>query len=83
MVVYAYGGNKAGIWWAKIGNALARCENLSIFELPRAATSELAALAERGMNIACLISDREMWLSDARKNVGVEPTAWMNASANR
>ena len=83
VVVYAYGGNKAGIWWAKIGNALARCDNLSIFELPREATSELAALAERGMNIACMISDGQMWLSDARKNVGVEPTTWMNAGANK
>mgnify|MGYP001176896281 FL=1 len=83
VVVYAYGGHKAGIWWAKISNALARCENLSIFQLPREATSELAALAERGMNIACMISDGQMWLSDARKNVAVEPTAWMHAGADK
>jgi len=35
------------------------------------------------MNIACMISDGQMWLSDARKNVGVEPTTWMNAGANK
>ena len=83
VVVYAYGGNKASLWWAKIGNALARCDNLSVFDLAREATSELAALAERGMNIACMISDGEMWLSDATQNVAVEPTPWMTARAGK
>lgn len=79
VVVYAYGGKKAGIWWARVGDALTRFDNLSIFQLPRAATSELAALAERGMNIACMISDGSIWLSDASNNLCVQPTAWMNA----
>ncbi|EXI78711.1 MAG: YaeQ protein [Candidatus Accumulibacter appositus] len=79
VVVYAYGGNKASIWWAKTGAALARCDNLTVFALAHEATGELAALAARGMNIACMVSDGEIWLSDATKNVGVEPTAWMTA----
>ena len=79
VVVYAYGGNKADIWWSRVGPALGRFDNLSVFQLPRAATSDLATLSERGMSIACMISDGSIWLNDRTSNICVEPAAWMNA----
>ena len=83
VVVYAYGGNRAGIWWARVGDALSRLDNLSVFQLPREATNELAALAKRGMSIACMISDGSIWLSDTTKNLCVEPAAWKTARPGR
>ena len=81
VVVYAYGGSKAEIWWNKVGDPLQRLDTLSVFALPRESTSALTAMAERGMNVACMISDGSVWLSDARNTVAVQPVMWMNAHA--
>ena len=79
VVVYAYGGSKAGLWWARVGQALERFDNLSVFALTRATTGELAALSQRGMSITCMVGDGGIWLSDGGNNVSVEPAAWMNS----
>lgn len=79
VIVYAYGGGKASIWWNKLRDGLGRFDNLSVWQLPRPASSELAAMAARGMSLACMISDGSIWLSDASTNICVEPTAWMTS----
>jgi len=61
VIVYAYGGSKAGIWWQRLRDSLGRLDRLSVFELSRQTTVELAALAQRGMNLGCLISDDQRW----------------------
>ena len=83
VIVYAYGGSKAGIWWQRLRDSLGRLDRLSVFELSRQTTVELAALAQRGMNLGCLISDGSIWLSDAGNNVCVEPACWLNASLGK
>ncbi|WP_313952243.1 YaeQ family protein [Accumulibacter sp.] len=79
VVVYAYGGSKASLWWERVADALGRFDNLSIFTLPRETSVALAALTQRGMTIACMITDGSAWLSDATENILVEPAASMTA----
>lgn len=62
--VYSY-GNSADIWWKQISNKLARTSNLTVIRLPTESTRALANLAERSMQIQCMIQDGQlMWTSD-------------------
>jgi len=72
VVVYCYGGRVAEMWYAQNSSQFARQENLSIFNLPGAATQSLAKLAQRTMNLQCTIQDGQVWLSDGNESVQVE-----------
>lgn len=73
--VYAYGGHAVSLWWGQAGGQLARCGNLSVFELPAAATAALAAMARRGMDLQCSIQDGEALLADGEHAVPIQPVA--------
>ncbi len=77
VVIYAYGGSKAELWWAGVREALARFDKLTVYNLPREATAQLAAMAERSMQLSCSIGDGSAWFSDASHHVCVEPVTWM------
>jgi uncharacterized protein YaeQ len=58
--VYSYSGNSAQIWWEKIGATLARCKNLTVIDVPPTSSKALAALAQRGLQLQCLIQDGQV-----------------------
>ncbi len=72
VVVYAYGGRVADMWFAKDSAQFARQKNLTIINLPVESTKELAKLAQRNMNLQCTIQDGQVWLSDGAASVLVE-----------
>ena len=55
--VYCYSGRSAAVWWQKSAADFARFQNLRVFEIPYAATQQLATLASRNMQLQCLIQD--------------------------
>lgn len=57
VVVLNYHGRSADLWWDKVRPALARCHNLSVIDIDAATVAELAALADRGMRLQCMIQD--------------------------
>jgi uncharacterized protein YaeQ len=59
VVVVTYGGRAADTWWEKNAAALARVKNLTVIDVS-AATDALAALAERGMRLQCMIQDGQV-----------------------
>lgn len=59
VVVITYGGRAAETWWEKNAAALARAKNLRVVDVS-AATDALAALAERGMRLSCMIQDGQV-----------------------
>ena len=59
VVVVTYGGRAADTWWEKNASALARAKNLTVLDVS-AATDALAALAERGMRLQCMIQDGQV-----------------------
>jgi uncharacterized protein YaeQ len=69
--VYSY-GRGADRWWAEVGDKLARSENLTVVDLPLAATRELAALAQRNMELSCTIQDGQVLVSDGAATVQLE-----------
>ncbi|AMX02253.1 YaeQ family protein [Microbulbifer thermotolerans] len=73
VLVYSYGRRTAPVWWQKQGGALARFENLRVYQLCADATESLAAMAERSMDLNVTIQDGHIWLSDARHTVEITP----------
>ena len=71
VVVYCY-GRGADLWWKQAGEKLARSDNLSVIDLPQAATQALTKLAGRNMKLNCTIQDGQVWLGDPDQQVQVE-----------
>lgn len=73
VLVYSYGRRTAPVWWQKQGDALARFDNLRVYQLPADATEQLAAMAERNMELNVTIQDGHIWLSSAERSVEIVP----------
>jgi len=72
VIVYAYGGRTAEMWYAQNSNQFERLHNLTVINLPTASTREIAKLAQRNMQLQCTIQDGQLWLSDGKESVQVE-----------
>ena len=77
VVVVTYGGRASDIWWDKVAASLARCGNLTIIDIAPATVSELAALADRGMRLQCMIQDGQAELYFEGSSVAVQQTVRM------
>lgn len=72
VVVVSY-GRAADIWWNGVRGKLARQANLTVWNLPPDAAPALAALAERSMRLQCTLQDGQIWVTNGRETVAVEP----------
>ncbi len=73
VVLLTYGGRGVGIWWNQNQAALTRHENLDVIEIPIAATTALAKLADRNMQINATVQDGHIWMGSALLTVLIEP----------
>jgi len=71
--VYSYGGRGADLWWEQAAASLDRADNLTVVNLPFAATRSLAKLAQRNMRLTCTIQDGQIWVADSQESVAIEP----------
>ena len=62
--VYVFSGRSAAIWWQKNAEALQRCSNLRVFEVPAESSQELAGMASRNMKLQCLVQDGAVQVMD-------------------
>jgi len=58
--VYVFSGRSAAIWWQKNAEALQKCSNLRVFEIPTESSQELAGMATRNMKLQCLVQDGQV-----------------------
>lgn len=72
VLVYAYGGRAAALWWAKAGPALARQDSLTVREVPPEASRALAGLAARTLTLQCTVQDGHVFVADGERSVAVE-----------
>lgn len=72
VVLYAYSGNSAGLWWNQIAPKLERLKNLTVLNLPAATSQALAGLAQRNMQLQCTIQDGVIWLGEGDRTVQIE-----------
>lgn len=71
VVLLAYGGRAAEVWWQNQRAALARLDNLTVLAVPQEASRGLATMAERGMQLQVTVQDGELWFSSADSAVQV------------
>lgn len=73
VVVINYSGRGADVWWDKIGGALARLENLTVLDIARPTVDALAALADRGMRLQCMVQDGQAELyADGSDSIAID-----------
>ncbi|WP_028919794.1 YaeQ family protein [Pseudoxanthomonas suwonensis] len=82
VVVLNYGGRAAELWWEKVAPALARHDNLVVWDLPQDQVQALTALYGRGLRLTVMIQDGEVCLLEADgSEVAIRPVARMGAQA--
>lgn len=77
VVVINYGGRASDIWWDRIAPSLGRCGNLTVLDIAPATVSGLAALADRGMRLQCMIQDGQAELYFEGSSVAVQQSVRM------
>jgi uncharacterized protein YaeQ len=72
VVIIAYGGHRAEVWWRQQQPALERHPNLSVLAVDPVSSSALSGLAERTMRLDCTVQDGQVWVG----GVAVQPLWW-------
>jgi uncharacterized protein YaeQ len=78
VVVLCY-SSSCDVWWKQIASKLTRFTNLTVLQLPAETSQALAALAERGMRLQCMVQDSEIWLNTDTESVPVRLTRLQSA----
>ncbi len=76
VVVLAYGGHRAEVWWRQQQAGLARCTNLSVLSVDTEASAALGRLAARTMKLDCTVQDGQVWIGNGGSGVSVTPV-WL------
>ena len=76
VLVYAF-SSSADIWWRGIENKLHRQQKLGVVRIPHQAAQDMAAMAERSMQLQVTIQEAGMTLSSNRGSVHFEPVVWL------
>jgi uncharacterized protein YaeQ len=80
VLLYTYGGKIADVWYGENKNKLAMLKNLGIVNLPAEATQQLAAMAQRTMNLQCTIQEGQVWFSAGEETLLIEPAVLQAAA---
>ncbi|MEW6120454.1 MAG: YaeQ family protein [Pseudomonadota bacterium] len=70
VVVLCY-SSSCEVWWRQIANKLTRFGNLTVLQLPAAASQALATLAERSMRLQCMVQDGHIWMNTDSASVPI------------
>jgi uncharacterized protein YaeQ len=77
VIIYSYGGRNM-VWWKQIEPKLKRFTNVTVINLPKAATDELSQLTKRAMQLNINLQDGQIWISDDQHTAHIEPEIWLN-----
>ena len=77
VILYTYGGRNT-VWWKQIEPKLERFSNLTVVNLPKSATDQLALLVKRVMQLQISLQDGQIWVSDDQQTAHIAPEIWLN-----
>lgn len=77
VVVVNYHGRAADLWWNRIAPDLERCSNLTVLDIGTETVDALAAMADRGMRLQCMIQDGQVELYGEGTSLTVQRTLRM------
>jgi len=72
VIVLAYGGRAAELWWDKVKGELPKGRKLSVVIVAPETTEALARLAQRTMSAQFLVQEGERWLALGEERFPVE-----------
>jgi uncharacterized protein YaeQ len=75
VVVYSY-GSTGNVWWSQAGAKVERAKNLRVLSVSPAASSALAKLAQRTMQLQCTIQDGQIWMTGGDQSVQIDVTTF-------
>jgi len=78
LLLYPF-GPAAEVWWKGLENKLTRLDKLSVQRIPAETAQQLAALAQRSMQLQATIQDDELTLAGEQGMVQVALQTWKNA----
>jgi len=81
VVIVNYSGNAADLWWNRNGASLLRNGNLTVLEIAAATVDELAAIADRGMRLQCMVQDGQVELYGEGASVTIQHAVRMAPDA--
>jgi uncharacterized protein YaeQ len=73
VVVYCY-SSTSNIWWNQVGSRVERAKNLTVINLPQAASLALEKLAQRNMQFQCTLQDGQIWIAGPEQTVQIDLT---------
>lgn len=76
VIVLAYGGRQAELWWQQLQTHFERHGHLEVMCLSVEATENLTRLCQRTMHLNCTIQDGQVWLGDDTQRFEVTPQIW-------
>jgi len=71
VTVYAY-GRGADPWWEANSERLGRARNLTVWRVPAEASESAGKLAQRAMQLQCMVQERQVWFSGAVSTIHLE-----------
>jgi uncharacterized protein YaeQ len=83
VVILAYGGRAAELWWRQNQNAFERHDRLSVMYLPTELSTHLVRLCQRTMRLNCTMQDGQVWLGDDALRLEVTPQFWKKADSDQ
>jgi len=78
--VYSYASSTPQ-WWKTIEPKLTRSQNLTVWQIPTAQSTALAALAERTMQLNVTVQDGAIWVSAGERSIEVAPVRLCGSEA--
>jgi len=77
VTLYTYGGRNT-VWWKQLEPKLKRFSNLTVINLPKSSTDQLAMLVKRAMQLQISLQDGQIWVSDDHHTAHIVPEVWLN-----
>lgn len=74
-ILYAF-SSAADVWWRGIETKLTRLDKLEVWRIPADTARELAALAQRSMQLQATIQEGALMLGNDKTSVNIEPVRW-------
>jgi len=72
VIAVSYGGHAAELWWGRVAAGLERLDNLTVVDVPEAASQALAAMVRRTMQLTCTVDGATAWLEDGSTSVEID-----------
>jgi uncharacterized protein YaeQ len=82
VTVYQNATRGAAVWWEKNAAALRRIHNLKLFQVPAATCDALAQLANRNMQLQCLVQEGVLQVMSDEDSVEIELHQLVPAAGN-